>query len=281
MITQEELVQNQTRYVTLLRSITREGANIEGMIRKLESTDFFDAPASTQSHNAFKGGLCQHTLHVRDMLFKFVATAFPEGSPWTDDTLNIVSLCHDLSKMNFYEPYYKNVKVYCENGTKKDNIGKFEWTSEEAFKIKEASDRFMLGSHGQNSEYIAGTYIPLSFEEKEYEVREVNSEALYEIFNKLEFTTFIKKLNLTGTAALKSDFHPAVGEKITDSKQLEQSLADLEEFAFYASDDFTQIGIYSDKKVICVDLDSASSQEILKVIFENDKKKYGMNTKNV
>lgn len=165
MITQEELVQNQTRYVTLLRSITREGANIEGMIRKLESTDFFDAPASTQYHNAFKGGLCQHTLHVRDMLFKFVATAFPEGSPWTDDTLNIVSLCHDLSKMNFYEPYYKNVKVYCENGTKKDNIGKFEWTSEEAFKVKEASDRFMLGSHGQNSEYIAGTYIPLSFEE--------------------------------------------------------------------------------------------------------------------
>lgn len=165
MLTSEQIQQNKDTFTSILRSIKREGANIEGMIYKLEHSDFFDAPASVQYHCSFKGGLCQHSLNVRNALFQFVLSSYPEGSPWSDDTLNIVSLCHDLAKMNFYEPYLKNVKVYCENGSKRDNMGKFEWTSEEAFKMRDASERFMLGSHGQNSEYIAGTFIPLAFEE--------------------------------------------------------------------------------------------------------------------
>lgn len=165
MITEEKIAENKKRFIELLRSIKRDGANIEGLIYKLENSDFFEAPASQVYHNSFKGGLCDHTLNVRDWLFKLVACAYPEGSPWSEDTLNIVSLGHDLSKMNFYEPYYKNVKVYCESGSKRDNIGKFEWTSEEAFKTREPSERFMYGTHGQNSEYMMGTFVPLSFEE--------------------------------------------------------------------------------------------------------------------
>lgn len=165
MISEEKYLANKTDFINIVRSIKRDGANIEALIKKLETSDFFDAPASSMYHNAFKGGLCDHSLNVRDWLFKFVATAYPQGSPWSEDTLNIVSLFHDISKMNFYEPYYRNVKRYCDNGSKKDEIGKFEWASEQSFKIREASERFLYGSHGANSEYITGSYIPLSFEE--------------------------------------------------------------------------------------------------------------------
>lgn len=120
--------------------------------------------------------------------------------------------------------------------------------------------------------------IPVEFTASEFEVREVNSEALYDIFNKLEFTTFIKKMNLTSSSVLKSDFLQESGEKISDIETLKRVLENIEEFAFFIDEDFYQIGVYSNKNAFCLDLNS--SDELLKVLFENDKKKYGMNTKN-
>lgn len=120
--------------------------------------------------------------------------------------------------------------------------------------------------------------IPVEFTASEFEVREVNSEALYDIFNKLEFTTFIKKMNLTSSSVLKSDFLQESGEKISDIETLKQVLENIEEFAFFTDEDFSQIGVYSNKNAFCLNLNS--SDELLKVLFENDKRKYGMNTKN-
>ena len=65
MLTVEQIEQNKQTFISILRSIKRDGANIEGMIYKLEHSDFFDAPASVQYHNSFKGGLCQHSLNVK------------------------------------------------------------------------------------------------------------------------------------------------------------------------------------------------------------------------
>ena len=165
MITEEKMNTNKAEYLSLVRSIQRKGADMNALVKKLEMSDFFEAPASSMYHNAFKGGLCDHSLNVRDWLMKFVAVSYPEGSPWSEDTLNIVSLFHDLAKMDYYEPYFRNVKRYCNNGNKKDEIGRFEWVAEEAFKVRSASERFLYGSHGANSEYLTGTYIPLSLEE--------------------------------------------------------------------------------------------------------------------
>lgn len=54
------------RYLELLRTIKREG--IEELIKYLESSDFFTAPASTKFHGDYEGGLLEHSLKVYDIL---------------------------------------------------------------------------------------------------------------------------------------------------------------------------------------------------------------------
>jgi len=120
------------------------------------------------------------------------------------------------------------------------------------------------------------TDIPLEFSE-EYKIKEVNNEALYNIFNELEFSTFIKKLNLVpGENSIVSEFEPVVGEKIYDFSKINE----LDEFAFYVSNEKPyQVGIYSDKGVFCVESDDRYS--MLKSIFESDAKKYGAYAKSL
>ena len=67
--------------------------------------------------------------------------------------------------MNYYEKYAKNVKVYSETGKKSDELGKFDWVTQMAWKKRDPENRFVYGHHGQNSEYIANSYIPLTLEE--------------------------------------------------------------------------------------------------------------------
>ena len=118
--------------------------------------------------------------------------------------------------------------------------------------------------------------IPLEFSE-EYRVKEVNSEALYNIFNELEFSSFIKRLNLVpGENTVVSEFEPAVGEKIYDFSKI----SDLKSFSFYLLNEKPyQIGIYSDKGVFCVESDDRKT--LLKAVFESDAKKYGAYTKSL
>ena len=53
----EVLNKTKSDILTLLRTINRENANIEGLINKLETSDFFYAPASTKYHNCFTGNI--------------------------------------------------------------------------------------------------------------------------------------------------------------------------------------------------------------------------------
>lgn len=45
-------------FLNLLRSVKREG--IDDLIRFIENTDFFTAPASTRFHGDHAGGLVEH-----------------------------------------------------------------------------------------------------------------------------------------------------------------------------------------------------------------------------
>ncbi|WP_300924667.1 hydrolase [uncultured Clostridium sp.] len=151
----EIIITNKARFIELLRNnIKREGADIEGLINKLENSDFFSAPASTQYHNSFEGGLCAHCLNVYDQLINVVKSQFTEDSSISNETITIVSLLHDLSKMNFYETSMRNVKD--ENGN---------WTKVPFIKVREKENRFIYSDHGTNSEYMVGRFIPLSIEE--------------------------------------------------------------------------------------------------------------------
>ena len=179
-LTPEQIETNKRAFISLIKSINREGARIENLLDYLENkSDFFTAPASTQYHSNFKGGLCYHSLNVYKTLLKIVNATF--NSQLADDTgisyidengltldsesLKIVGLLHDISKTNFYEQYTQNKKVYSPKGTKWDEGGKFDWVSVKAYKIKDMNERFIFGTHGQNSEYIVGTFIPLKIEE--------------------------------------------------------------------------------------------------------------------
>ena len=54
------------KFLELLKSVQRDG--IEDLIKFMESTDFFKAPASTRFHGDFEGGLLQHSLKVYEIL---------------------------------------------------------------------------------------------------------------------------------------------------------------------------------------------------------------------
>ena len=77
----------------------------------------------------------------------------------------VIGLLHDIAKMDKFEQYYRNVQKYSENGKKSDENGRYDWVKEWAYKLKEDNNRFVFGHHGQNSEYIANSYIPLTTEE--------------------------------------------------------------------------------------------------------------------
>lgn len=153
---------NKNKFIDLVNSIEREGFLKDKLIQKLESSDFFTAPASTKYHNAYKGGLCEHSLNVYDNIVKINEM---KNLGIDSNTLKIVSLFHDLAKMNFYEVYFQNKKRYHAGGTKKDEGGYFDWETVSAYKVKESSDRFVFGSHEQTSEFMLRNYCPLTYEE--------------------------------------------------------------------------------------------------------------------
>jgi hypothetical protein len=164
MLTTEQIEQNKQEFLELISSIEREGADIEKLVTKLCSSDFFTAPASTQFHGSYVGGLCEHSLNVYRNLVSLVGCR--EGLDdecYDENTLKIIGLLHDISKMNIYERTSKNEKVYKPNGTKNDVLGNFEWESTLGWKLRE--NRFTYGNHEMTSEFIIRQFIPLTIPE--------------------------------------------------------------------------------------------------------------------
>ncbi len=155
--------ENRNRVITILSQVKIEGADIQGLLNWLDNSDFYIAPASTMYHSNYGGGLCQHSLNVYDNIMQ-LATMFCPGQ-YTPDTLAVVSLMHDISKANYYEKTLINKKVYNENGSKHDNMGNFDWVSQEAYRVKDATERSLLGTHEEASALMLGTFVPLTLEE--------------------------------------------------------------------------------------------------------------------
>ena len=161
--TNKEPIGPREEFIDLLCSINREGAKIEELISLLDASDFFYAPASTRYHNAFPGGLVDHCLNVYKNLVSIVHNKRLKYDP---DSLKIVALLHDMSKMNYYETSVKNVKTYCEDGDRFDEIGKFKWDSVKVYNVRQAPNKFIFGSHEQASAFMVRQYIPLTLEEE-------------------------------------------------------------------------------------------------------------------
>ena len=98
-------------------NIRRPGA--EKLLTWLESSDFFEAPASTRFHLSRPGGLVEHSVHVYERLLKLYKVekanpAYP-GTPYipTVEEMEFIAICgllHDICKANFYAVEMRNRK---------------------------------------------------------------------------------------------------------------------------------------------------------------------------
>ena len=79
--------------------IKRDGA--DKLLEYLQSTDFFTAPASSRFHNDFDGGLCDHSINVYYRLKKLIDAEDSLYNKYSDETIAIIGLLHDLCKINF------------------------------------------------------------------------------------------------------------------------------------------------------------------------------------
>lgn len=106
MIDEIKLLENKNNYIKLLKSTNRY--KIENVIDWLESTDFFEAPASTIYHENYTGGLCEHSLKVYDNMVK-LKQEFKFDID--DEQIIIMALLHDVCKANTYIKDKKNQKI--------------------------------------------------------------------------------------------------------------------------------------------------------------------------
>lgn len=166
-ISEENIQNNKDRYISLISSIKRPNARIQELIDYLSCTDFFVAPASAQYHMSCKGGLCQHSLNVYDNMIKLYSAVYNRADvdEETQDSIKIMSLLHDVSKISTYKETFRNEKVYSPTGEKSDNGGRYDWVAVAGYRKRDVKERFIFGNHEQNAEYIARCYIPLTLEE--------------------------------------------------------------------------------------------------------------------
>ncbi len=124
--------------------IKRDGA--DKLLEYLQSTDFFTAPASSRFHNDFDGGLCDHSINVYYRLKKLIDSEDSLYNKYSDETIAIIGLLHDLCKINFYVKDYRKVN---EGGV---------WLTKPYYKIDEV---YPYG-HGEKSVYIINKYMKLT-----------------------------------------------------------------------------------------------------------------------
>lgn len=106
----KQIFEKWEEFKALLKSTNREG--ITEFIKWLDSTDFKFAPASTQYHNSFKGGLLAHSLNVYYAMYDFGSMLDFLEIP--QESIIITALLHDICKIDCYTVSYRNTKN--ENG---------------------------------------------------------------------------------------------------------------------------------------------------------------------
>ena len=115
-----------------LVKVQREG--MPELIKFLETSDFFRAPASSKHHGVFPGGLAKHSLNVF-MLLKEKNERFNLGLK--EETMIITGLLHDACKIYYYMGKGRSYKVV---------------------------DSFPVG-HGEKSVFVLQRFIKLTDEE--------------------------------------------------------------------------------------------------------------------
>lgn len=132
----------KTQFIEIYKqNITREGA--DKLLEWLQTTDFFTAPASSKFHCACEYGLVMHSLNVYDVIMQKHFDALTENK----ESFTLVSLLHDLCKVNFYKESTRNVK----------NEQTGQWEKVPYYMVEDA---FPYG-HGEKSVYLIERFLRL------------------------------------------------------------------------------------------------------------------------
>lgn len=131
---------------TVRTLIRREG--VEDLLGWLHKTDMYTAPASSRYHGAYEGGLVEHLLDVYEELRRIDAAY---GFGFTEESMAVAALFHDLCKVNCYVPDTRNVKD--EHGV---------WHKVPCYRFDEG---FRYGGHGSKSVYLVQSFMRLEPEE--------------------------------------------------------------------------------------------------------------------
>lgn len=158
----------------------------------LDRTDFFEAPASMTKHCSFRGGLCMHSIKVFQALIDLIEISYikitkdttllfdkiregediaPADRVNLDEAIRLVlgkncrlssvilvSLFHDLGKVNYYTSYEKSVYKGL------NQSGKKIFEQETSYKVRD--DAFVFGTEGSTSNYLLRSCIRLTYEEQ-------------------------------------------------------------------------------------------------------------------
>ena len=142
---------DKERFLNIYQAhIKRQGSEklLEFLLSK--HSDFFEAPASSRFHGSYDGGLVVHSLNVYDCLKSYLERAQKQYNlEYSEESIAIVALLHDLCKINCYKKRTRNVK--------KDG----QWIQVPTY---EYDDQLPYG-HGEKSVYMISGYMRLSREE--------------------------------------------------------------------------------------------------------------------
>ena len=185
---------------SLLKSTKRPG--VENLIEFLENSDFYYAPASTIYHGSFKGGLVQHVLNVYNAIqyeYSGLAETDFNTPEIPEESLIIVSICHDLCKINTYHEGFR--------WSKDDNQ---KW--EKIPTYKREPDLPM--GHGGKSVYLAQKYIDLTDQEAQaifwhmgpYDISNyMTLNELSQTFNDNLLAYLLNKADMTATYIMENE----------------------------------------------------------------------------
>ncbi|WP_071432415.1 hydrolase [Angelakisella massiliensis] len=123
------------------QNIHREGA--QELLKWLQGTDFFTAPASTRFHCACAGGLVMHSVSVYETMME---KHFVEGED-NPESFALCALLHDLCKAQFYKVSTRNVK----------NEQTGQWEKKPYYVVE---DSFPYG-HGEKSVFLIERFVRL------------------------------------------------------------------------------------------------------------------------
>lgn len=129
--------------------IKREGA--KELLDFMQKSDFFVAPASTQFHSNYEGGLCAHSINVYNRFLKAIKNEYGEkySDIVSDETIAICGLLHDICKIETFKLDTRNKKV---DGN---------WVSVPYYTVEDS----LPYGHGEKSVYIISGFLRLTREE--------------------------------------------------------------------------------------------------------------------